>query len=80
MFGLPSPAIGSEWTSRVAGWGGEALSLDELFDQWRIRHPQADDARAIRASIRDMEEGETGRPFDQFAEEFRRRNDLRESP
>ena len=58
--------------------GGAGLSLDELFDQWRIRHPRAEDAQAIRASIRDMEGGETGRPFDQFAEEFRRQNDLRE--
>ena len=60
--------------------GGEGLSLDELFDQWRIRHPPSEDAPAIRASVRDMEGGETGRPFDQFADEFRRRNDLRESP
>lgn len=56
--------------------GGEGPSLDELFDQWRIRHPRAEDAPAIRASIRDMESGDTGRPFDQFAEEFRRRNEF----
>jgi len=60
--------------------GGQGLSLDELFDQWRIRHPPSEDAPAIRASIRDMEEGEAGRPFDEFADEFRQRNNLRESP
>lgn len=59
---------------------GEGVSLDELFDQWRLRHPPAEDAAAIRASLRDMEGGAVGRPFGEFAEEFRRRNNLRESP
>jgi hypothetical protein len=59
---------------------GEGVSLEELFDQWRIRHPPAEDARAIQASIRDMEQGEAGRPLDEFADDFRRRNNLRESP
>jgi len=60
--------------------GAAGLSLEELFDPWRIRHPPAEDAGAIEASVRDMEAGEAGRPFDEFADEFRRRNDLRESP
>ena len=59
---------------------GEGLPIDELFDEWRVLHPPAEDLLAIQASLRDMESGETGRPFEEFAAEFTRRNDLRESP
>ena len=59
---------------------GEGLPIDELFDEWRVLHPPAEDWLAIQASLRDMERGETGRPFEEFAAEFRQRNDLRESP
>ena len=52
------------------------VSLDELFDEWRTRNPPSEDALAIQASIRDMENGETGRPFAEFADEFRKRNNL----
>ena len=52
------------------------VSLDELFDEWRTLNPPSKDALAIQASIRDMENGETGRPFKQFADEFRKRNNL----
>lgn len=56
--------------------GGEELSLDELFDQWRLEHPPAEDVLAVKASVRDMQRGETGRPFDEFADQFRQRNHL----
>lgn len=35
-----------------------------------------EDWLATRASLRDIEEGETGRPFDEFTKEFRRRNNI----
>lgn len=54
----------------------QGLSIEELFDHWRLSHPPSEDALAIKASIRDMERGETGRPFGQFADEFRSRNGL----
>lgn len=56
--------------------GDEELSIDELFDLWRLEHPPAEDALAIKASLRDMQRGETGRPFEEFADEFRRRNNI----
>jgi hypothetical protein len=56
------------------GRGGGDLVIDELFDQWRLLHPPAEDVLAIKASIRDMENGERGRSFQRFAEEFRERN------
>lgn len=58
---------------------GENLPIDELFDEWRILNPPPDDWPAIRVSLRDMESGETGRSFGDFATEFRLRNDIRES-
>lgn len=58
---------------------GNELSIDDLFDQWRTQHPPTDDLLAIKASLRDMENGETGRSFDDFAKEFRQRNRIQET-
>ncbi|TWT86873.1 hypothetical protein Mal64_37030 [Pseudobythopirellula maris] len=51
-----------------------ALSIDRLYDEWRESQSFEEDRLALEASLRDMEHGETGRPFDDFANEFRRRN------
>jgi hypothetical protein len=55
-------------------------TLDELFSEWRIHNPTPDEietnVRAVRASLHDMDRGETGRPFEDFAAEFRRRNGI----
>ena len=56
--------------------GSGNASIDELFDQWRIANPTAEDLLAIKASLRDMENGETGRLFDEFAADFEKRNNL----
>ena len=56
--------------------GGSKLSLEELFDQWMITNPPRQDALAVQATIRDMHNGETGRNFDGFAQDFRERNGL----
>lgn len=58
---------------------GNELSIEDLFDEWRILHPPMDDLLAIKASLRDMENGETGRSFDDFAKEFRQRNRIQET-
>jgi hypothetical protein len=58
--------------------GGHLLSIDELFDQWRVQQPPPADVLAIKASLRDMEDGERGRPFSEFCEEFRQRNGIPE--
>ena len=56
--------------------GGSDSSLTELFDEWTIQNPPAEDADAIQASIRDMENGDTGQPFQEFSRKFRKRNDI----
>lgn len=59
---------------------GSDLAIDDLYDEWRAQHPPEDDLLAIKASLRDMEQGETGRPFDDFAAAFRSRNGIPASP
>ena len=60
--------------------GDADLSLEELVDMWRILHPTPqeldENVLAVKAAIRDMEAGETGRPFEEFAREFRQRNNV----
>ena len=58
----------------------DARSLDELYDRWRDQYFREIDALAIEASLADMRGGETGRPFDEFAAEFRKRNSLESKP
>ncbi len=56
------------------------LPIDDLYDEWRAQHPPADDLLAIKASLRDMKQGETGRSFDEFASAFQSRNGIPASP
>lgn len=55
-------------------------SLDELYIEWRSCNPSPEELEtnvlAIRAALRDMDAGETGRPIDEFAAEFQRRNGI----
>ena len=55
---------------------GLGQPLAGAFDDVR----RTDDWLAIRASLRDIEQGETGRPFDEVAAEFRQRNNIRTQP
>jgi len=69
-------------SERVGRRGGVA-SLEELIDLWRIENPSPDQARedllAVKAAVRDMENGERGQPWDEFARQFRARHGLAES-
>ncbi len=56
--------------------GASVTSLVELLDKWLDENPSQDDLLAIQASLRDMEQGETGTAFDEFTAEFRNRNGL----
>ena len=49
----------------------QIATLDALFDAWREQHPSMEDALAIQASLRDLEQGVTGRAFEEFASEKR---------
>jgi hypothetical protein len=60
--------------------GGCDQTLDDLYAEWRACNPLPseldDNVRALRASLRDMDEGQTGRSLDDFAAEFRQRNGI----
>ncbi len=60
--------------------GGALLQLDDLFDEWRNldRDPKqlSDDAIAVRASLRDIERGEKGRPVEDVVREIRDKYNL----
>ena len=70
----------SQFAKAKVEQGGNDLSIDDLFDEWRMQHPPGEDWLAIKSSLRDMEQGETGRSFSDFADEFRRRNGIQETP
>jgi hypothetical protein len=59
--------------ARLATGGAE--SLQELVELWEHEHPSfvrdADDMAAVRAAIRDMENGDTGRPARVVLDELR---------
>ena len=59
--------------ARLTSDGAE--SLQELVDIWEIEHPtpelHAQNVAAVRAAIRDMENGDTGRPAGKVLEELR---------
>lgn len=50
-------------------------TLQELVDLWELGHPapqlHAENVAAIRAAIRDMENGDTGRPAHLVVDELR---------
>jgi predicted transcriptional regulator len=58
---------------------GEAQSLEELFDLWRLEHPTADEQaeihEAIRQGLADIKAGR-GRPADEVMAELSRKYNL----
>lgn len=60
--------------------GGVGLSIDELFDLWRVENPSddayAENVAAIAASIEDFENGDRGTPAGQLSRELRRESGL----
>ncbi len=61
-------------TERLRNSSSE-LSVDELYDQWRIENPssaqQADDLAAIYVSLEDFKQGERGRPDGETTQRLR---------
>jgi hypothetical protein len=60
--------------------GGRDKSVDELYDQWRFesRSPEEfeENVAAIQGAIDDMNNGDTGRDFDEVIGEVRNRYNL----
>ena len=60
--------------------GGSAMTLDELYDEWRLKNPDPDelvqDCKAVAASLRDFDAGERGTDADEFKTNFRSQNGI----
>ncbi len=67
-----------DFTRFAKSHSSEVATMDELYDRWREKTFKEIDALAVKASLRDMENGETGRGFDEFADDFRKRNNISE--
>jgi len=55
--------------------GGAKLELDDLLDEWKHQNSNPlqlqDDALAVKASLRDIERGETGVPAEDVIADIR---------
>jgi hypothetical protein len=62
------------------GKGACQQTLDDLYGEWRAGNPMPDEldsnVLAVQAALRDLDRGETGRPIEEFAAEFRQRNGI----
>ena len=69
-----------QFASQQIVLGPAGRSLSDLFDEWQTQQVSQqeleENALAVRASLRDIERGEMGRPFELFAQEFRLRNNI----
>jgi hypothetical protein len=54
--------------------------VEEIYDRWRLGCPTPEELRedvlAVKASLRDMASGQTGRALDEFASDFRARHKI----
>ena len=55
--------------------GGAMLELDDLLDEWKHQNPDPkqlqEDVLAVKAALRAMESGDTGRPAEEVVREIR---------
>ena len=60
--------------------GSATMDIVELAAEWQFQHESQDhlqeDILAVKAALRDMDAGETGRPMAEFMKEFEERNQI----
>jgi hypothetical protein len=58
--------------------GAKYRSIDDLYEHWRLTNPSAEEAlvnlRAVRAALRDMDNGDVGRDIEDVMRDFRQRS------
>ena len=66
----------NEFARRQLSSSGAGLSLDELFDLWRLENPSgeqyAENVAAINAAIRDFRNGDCGTSAREHSNQLRR--------
>jgi hypothetical protein len=69
-----------EFAKVVIARSDDKLTLDELWDQWRLENPtQAEfeeNVLAVKSAIRDMEAGDRGMPVEEHVREVRKKYNL----
>jgi hypothetical protein len=59
---------------------GAEMTFAELYEMWRITYPAPDELSeniaAIKAAIRDMENGDRGMPIDDHIREMRKKHSI----
>lgn len=69
-----------QFVAAQLGTGHSPLSPEEALEVWRLqnRTPEemAEDVQAVRDALADMDAGDTGRPWEEFDREFRKRHNL----
>lgn len=59
---------------------GTVMSPEEALDVWRAENPdealRAENVKAVKAALRDMENGDRGVPFEEFDREFRQTHQI----
>jgi hypothetical protein len=62
-----------QFASKVIRRGERTVTIDDLYEQWRIDRFGEDDLKAIKASLNDLEAGQKGLPLEEFKKDFDRR-------
>jgi hypothetical protein len=66
----------NEFARKQLSSKGAGLSLDELFDLWRIENPSseqyAENVASINTAIRDFRNGDRGSPAGEHSDQLRR--------
>lgn len=59
---------------------GSVMSPEEVLDAWRKDSPDdqrhVDNVKALKAAVRDMQNGDSGVPFEEFDRDFRQTHDM----
>ena len=66
----------SRFAKQLSDQEGLELPLDVIFERWHAEVHKDDDLLAIRASDRDYNNGERGRPVAEFLQEFDETRDV----
>lgn len=56
----------ANFARQLAEAEGEHVPMDDLYDRWREQAYRDEDRAAVLASIRDFENGDRGRPVQEF--------------
>ncbi len=70
----------NQFVAQQIATSSEDVTFSEILDLWRIQNPTADEfdqnVAAVKAAIRDMEDGDRGVPLEDHLREMRKKHSL----